>query len=495
MQLIRRIKLLLFAGIISGMGQVMAQNEIEQAKQFRLHNQYESAVDVLQKYLEKYPADVNALWLMAQTQAWLGHTNMALDFYNKAIEIPPVSDYLNLDYARYLQDLGLRKKAIERIQAMDALGKTYTSGLYIEAREWYWQGRLKEARKLCEQIMDKDGNNKEAYELWKKIKSDQSLHVEMSYSNVKDNQPTSIKTSSIQLSKYISPLLYFTFKADRPNYQADSFISTINRFSISNAFHGFDKRLNLIVQVGISAFPKTGQQVLTAAGAIDFKLTKKINWETQIEKKPYVSTRSSFDTSIQSILWQSAIQYQSFISSKIGFQQNNISNIKINTWYAWLSLPLIKSKKVKSNIIYSYAQSDANSNQFVPVHSLEQIISDSNNSNIKGKYVPVFTPMKQEIHSLQLQSEWKINKFFQLSGQGKYGFNAQVNNPYFFLNTVNGNVIIDKDYHTENYHPWDASLSMTWNMHPKVRLQATYSYSETYFYNVSVFQAIIHLRL
>ena len=74
-------------------------------KDLRSVNKYEDASSLLKKYLKNNPSDVNALWLFAQTNFWLGNFNESDEYYKKALALDPGNDFLNIDYARTLTNM------------------------------------------------------------------------------------------------------------------------------------------------------------------------------------------------------------------------------------------------------------------------------------------------------------------------------------------------------------------------------------------------------
>lgn len=473
------------------------QNALEAAKNLRKSGHYDEAIQTLKGYVQQQASDPNGWWLLAQTESWKGHVESAGSYYQKAMSIHPQSDYLVLDYARFLLDNGQSEEAIRWIDSLETQGKKYTSGQFIRAKYLFWNGRLKEARDIAEGIMMRDGNNTEAYALWKEIKTELAIQLEVSYQYKTDNQPIQIQTPAIWVHQYENPWIHWSISAERPAFTRDSALHPLYAFSIGNESHWFKHRVALYAKYGLCGFPLKENAKAIWSVKLEKSLFKHWNADLQADEKPYFSTRSSLDTNLLVKQYQLGLGYSGKWQWKSGIilQQFPDANTT-RSYYSWISIPLIKATKITLHGGYSFAYNHSEQNTFSAIKNVSEIIQDSSSSKISGAYAPYFTPTHQYIHMVQAQLRWKAGKHIQLQLQGKYGVYAVTDNPYLYLNiNAASETYIARGFQQIHYSPWEAGVLLNWNIHERMGIQVGYSYMSTYFYEMHQFGVQIHTYL
>jgi predicted Zn-dependent protease len=122
---------------------ISAQNQsdtLSWARDLSKKGQFEAAVQLLVPFVKTHPNDVNAPWVLGQNYLWMGQLPLAKKFYKKAVALNPDNDYLCIDYARALLEMGEAQECVKTLVAFERKGKIYSDAKYLKAKAFYWQG-------------------------------------------------------------------------------------------------------------------------------------------------------------------------------------------------------------------------------------------------------------------------------------------------------------------------------------------------------------------
>jgi hypothetical protein len=467
---------------------VHAQTDtLQLAKKLRDKGYYKKACALLQRYHANHPKDIDALWLYAQTEFWYKHPRLSQELYEQALVLQPDKDYLRLDYAHALLDMGDWKKADKVISPLERQGKTYSDLLLIRATISSYQGDYKHASLQAKTAIDSNTQSKAAKQLYQDIMNAKSPWVKVSGSFAIDNQPMKTITPSVEaglnLHQYSSVQVgVYSPVFIRGGIATSAQMGTVGEVSSFNS-------IGLLVKADIGADKFPYQNKISWIGDVYLQKTfvKYLTIDVLAEYKPYLYTYTSIDTALSDAHIVSTVGWsdQNFINGKLGFDMNVLpGSERIYSLYGYVYSPPIRFSFVRLSFGYGYSYSTSKVNDYTSTRPLDTIIKNfAQTPAITGIYNPYFTPNGQNIHSVLAYLRLNPTKNIEVGATGSVGFYAYTQNPYLYLDKNSESAIyIARGYSRENFIPVDAGVYIEWKFAKKYSIKADYKYRETYFY-------------
>ena len=456
-------------------------------KDLRSVNKYEDASSLLKKYLKNNPSDVNALWLFAQTNFWLGNFNESDEYYKKALALDPENDFLNIDCARTLTNMGEWEKATSILKKLKAGGKDYSDADFIMAKILYWENDFNRSEELLNNVLWKDGSNTEAYNLLQEVLKAKAPWLKVKASALHDNQPLDNQILSIEYGRFYSPLanlyigFYFPFYAiDRKSANALWFQTGIKSF-----FSDID--LHTQADAGVFEYPDNSKADWTANIYLKKVFGRYFTVDLKADHSPYLNTLISVDTTLSNYNFSASAAWDdnSSVSGKAGYLYSLFPKSKyVYAAYGWIYSPPIKFSGFEIKPGYSVNYSNSGNNTFRALNSLDEIISNYYyDQYISGIYDPYFTPKDQLINSGLLSVNYTPSNLIQFGLNLNIGIYSTVKNPYLYLNTDStGQIYVDKSYSKEKFYPATVNFFTNYQISDKMLLRIQYDYQKTNFY-------------
>ncbi len=476
--------------ILIGVGYVSAQarpDTLQIAKQLRDKGKYKKATSILKAYCAHYPKDINALWLYAQTEFWMRHFHLSQKLYEQAVRLQPDKDYLTLDYAHALLDMGDWKKADKVLKNLEKRGKTYSDQLQMRARISYYNGDYDRAKKEVKIAIDSNTQSKTARQLYDDIMTARSPWIKIGAAFSTDNQPIKTVTPSIEAGVYLHPNSSLQIGVSSPVFIRGNNITDAQMATIGNT--SSFKKIGLLVRadIGIDKFPYKNKVNWTGDLYLQKTFVKYLVIDALAEYKPYLYTYSSIDTALTTGHFVSTIGWtdQNFINGKLRFDLNCFAGSNyVYTLYGYVFAPPIRFSFVRLSFGYGYSFSDSKKNDYSSSRPLDTIIKNfATAPTITGIYDPYFTPSGQQIHSALILLKLNPIRSLEIGLSGSIGFYAYTQNPYLYLNkNSSSELYIASGYSRENFIPIDAGAYVQWQFAKKYSIKADYKYRSTYFY-------------
>ena len=452
------------------------------AKQLRSKGHYKQAAKVLGAYSVTHPKDVNTLWLYAQTEFWLGRMAKSKAIYVKAVALKPDNDYLQLDYAKTLANAGDWEQAGAVIMRLQAAGKNYTDGEFVQAQIAYWKGDYRRAEKELDDVLWRDGLNKSAAQLLDDVLQARLPWLQIGAAYRHDTQPLDAIFPTVETGVFLNPYSSLHFGAYSPVFILNGKVSTAPWLQAGNT--AYISKIGLLVRVDIGALKYANTDKYDWNGNIYLREVafKHFETELQAEHKPYFNTASSVDSTISVDHFMATLGWNDrrTVNGKVGFDFNYFPDQNyVYTAYVWAYAPPIKLSVVELRIGYNYSYSNSKQSRFEPQQSLSQIIANYTEP-VTGIYDPYFTPIQMQIHSAIVSLNIKPTKAIELGADASIGFYAYAQNPYLYLNTGD---VISTGYSPVNFTPYTLSAFASWHITKKMSLTAQYAYRKTFFYD------------
>lgn len=458
----------------------------------RAEKKFEDASSLLEAYLKYHPEDVNALWLLAQTNFWLGNFEKSDIYYTKALSIDPGNDFLMLDYAKTLADIGERDRSVSILNKLKEEGKDYSDADVTMAKILYWKNDFNGSEKLLNNVLWKDGGNTEAYQLWKDVLKAKSPWLKVKASALHDNQPLDNQMLSIEYGKFYNPLaqLYFGFYIPLYSVNGKSAEALWFQSGVKSFFS--DIYMHTQVDAGIFKYPNSSKVDWTANIYLKKAFGNYFIAEIKADHSPYLNTKISVDTTLSNFNFSASAGWDdmSSFSGKAGYIYSLFPKNKyVYAAYGWIYTPPVRFSDFEIKPGYSINYSNSSNNTFRALNSVDEILSSYYyDQNIDGIYDPYFTPKDQFINSGLLSISYTPLNILQFGLNFNIGIYSTVKNPYLYLNSDStGQLYVDKSYSKEKFYPAVINFFTNYQISDLMTLRLQYDYQKTNFYTNNYF--------
>ncbi|MEO0043675.1 MAG: hypothetical protein RL329_3123, partial [Bacteroidota bacterium] len=473
---------------------ISAQNQsdtLSLARDLSQKGQFEEAIQLLTSLLHTHPNDVNVLWVLGQNHLWKGQLPLAKKFYKKALSLTPDNDYLCIDYARALLEMGEVATCVKILGVLERRGKVYADAKYLKAKALYWQGDYGNALKAANQAIQANSTFQVAKDLRTDILITKSAWLEASSSYFIDNQPFAILNTSISTGFAVNHKMAPYLRLDSYQFSADSLSTNAQMITIGNVFSKPLQGFSLKTAFGLANYPN---KTMDWTGEIQFSQKIAPKWDIALfaEHKPFFTTAKSADTMLSTNHALATLHYKNpkWIEAALAYDIRQFADKnELYTWYGWGLSPSLIPKSVQKGRIslqlgYAFSYADAQTTIFESRKTMAQIVTNYDSTiPIQGFYKLYFTPKQQVIHFASVSFQLEPSQNWTLGFNGNYGLYAKSQNPYLYLaKDAAGTVAIAKDFLETVYTPYDISTVITYQFANKYALKATYTYRSTFFY-------------
>jgi hypothetical protein len=220
-------------------------------------------------------------------------------------------------------------------------------------------------------------------------------------------------------------------------------------------------------------------------------ITDKLSLSVSGKRRPYFYTLGS----MREIVSFTALNASVFLTNPKGInmqlsgeKQIFMDDNKIDNAFLWIMSPKFGWSALSFTLGYGYSYTDADSNYYSSVLSLQEILTDYKEGEIEGIYNPYFTPENQHIHTLIGTVSLSVKKKFEFVLKGNVGFYAYADIPYLYLDKdTQNNLFINKGFSKEIKVPYEISTMASYFIKRKISINAKYAYTENFFYYNNVF--------
>ncbi len=474
--------IILFPAFI--VGQTPVDTAIEQAKSFIKEKKYPQAEAILAAYYPNHNKDLTTNWLYAQVLHWNYKNKLSEDLFQKAIALAPKNTAIQMDYARMLYESSDFKKAQILIEPLKKLEDTQAEALLMEANIHFWNGNIDEAQKSIQEIKKLYPNTDITNDIVKNIANATSPYLKTNFEYQSDNQPMTFVGEKIEIGQYRSWLL--SPKLEVSNYNFNPTQQALTG-KISNQLY--------VANIGFSATMAVGAYK-NFSGTTDWiggiELNQKIVNHTTLKvgynKRPYLGTLAStaFNLSQNNLFADMDYSNNKLFSVHGGYNHQYFNdNNSIETISSWIISKPFSISTLKIQFGYGFNYSNATTNLYTAKESLtDAIVNFSPNATINGYYNPYFTPKQQMINSAILILNYKASSKIELGAKATYGFAAQCQNPYIYLDTDgSGATIFTTDYSKTNFNPYEVTAFINGKITSTIEAKLSYTNQHTFFYN------------
>lgn len=429
--------------------------------------EYKKALLLLKENYNNFSNSVNVNWLYAHVLSINNSNKQAIEKFKKAISIEPKNKYLEMDYARFLYQIGKIYQSESVMSNFMDSNSTNAEFLLMQANISFWKGDLKNAQKKIDRIQEVYPNTDITKSLSTQIENLTAVYLKANFEYQSDSQPLKYFAHHINLSQYISK--YFNPKVEISNYYFSPNKEIALIVKLSNQIHF--ERLKLTANLTGGVYKNISGKADWVGGLSFIKdIVKNVSLNFGYSKSSLLGTITSttfnltqqdafgaLDYSNKFIAFHAAYNYKFFEDD------NNIQSIS-----SWVVSQPIKIRNLNFQFGYGYSNTDSKNILFVF------------DSQSLGTYEPYFTPKEQKIHSALFITNYKPFNKLTLQAKINYGFIGNVKNPYP-LEVATNNFEIG-GFYDETFTPIDLKGTINYTFSDKFSINANYTYQETYFY-------------
>lgn len=464
------------------------EDSLQLARQLRNQLKLGDAAELLSAYHQNHPEDINALWLLAQTEYWRHHNKRSMQFYDMALQLQPEKELLQLDYVRALIGMEEWKKADSVLQLSETKNHYYADGLLLRSRIFFHKGNYEAAKEYCEKALISNEQNMEAKFFLTEIKTAMSPWLLFNAGIGWDDQPMQNFLPGAESGSYVNKYLSPSVAVYAPVFFFHDSSRVPLLLSAGNLFQFKSIGLSLKGSIGIVKFPAGQPTDWTGSVAAQEIFAKHIQVDFLLERKPYFNTIASQRNNISEthLAWSIGWNDQQSWNGSIGIDANTFpDNNKVSSLYGWFFSPPLKFSALEMRAGYGFNFSNSEKSRYVPGETYEEFIDHyASDSTMKGVYDPYFTPENQQIYSALLSVLSHVSSKFSAGLNLHLGVFAHADAPYLYLNNTDVGVELTTGYAVATpYTPFEVSASCTYKASDKITLSGSYVYRHTFFYN------------
>ncbi len=458
---------------------------LSMARTLRAAGKTRQAALLLNRWRTTHPGDANALWLSAQNEYWRKHFVRSRRLYRQAIQLQPDNLYLQLDHIESQLGMGRLGRPKHLLEGIDPAQQIDPHFQFVQAKQLFWSGRWKEARDWAGSA--KQGGSSHAPALVKEIEQAWAPWTTLSGLFSSDSQPLQQLYTAIEGGWHASTLLSPQFNASAQQFYLDSISVLAAHFELGNRLRLPAWGTEITVSAGIL---QQQDQSTTWTAALRWHQRLAPGWRLSVDaaQMPYRFTLASIQAGTQFRQLAPALEWQPPLGAwaKVGalFESFEDGNL-IQTRWAWVLSPPLKTKTVSCRIGYAYSFADAQENRFVSEKTIGEILANGDpGAPIPGIFAPYFTPEQMEVHAAIAVLELKPAKGVSLSMDGKYGFAANAQNPYLFLDRDGpaGNLLFYRGFSPTPFTPLEAGVRLGMQFGDQVYAEAHYRFMRNFFF-------------
>jgi hypothetical protein len=154
---------------------------------------------------------------------------------------------------------------------------------------------------------------------------------------------------------------------------------------------------------------------------------------------------------------------------------------KIVSFSAWTLIPVFKYQTISLSTGYAYSFDNSQKSAYLSKQSASAAAAANDISNLAGAYT-YFTPNLQQVHRVLAKMTAQPTPRFKAEINASYGIVASAKIPYLFLDQVNNQFIISREFQSTDFHPYEYSLLFEYKFSAVFKGNVTYKKSSTYFY-------------
>jgi tetratricopeptide (TPR) repeat protein len=455
-------------------------------RQLRSQSQYINAIQVLSAYQAAHPKDVNALWLLAQTESWLYRYEDAKKHYELAVHLQPKNDYLVLDYAKSLLNMGEWQHAVELVQPLEK--KQYADVFIIKAKVFYWTGEYAKAYTNIQQAIHTDSQKPEAYTLQTQIQQSLALWMKLGVAYSADDQPLQSVTTSVEAGKFISPVIAPHIQVTVPVFMENAKTVSAKWLRIGNTSSIYSSGTSLDWSAGIIEYPFQNKTDWTGEINIKQTISKSLSLSIAAAHEPYFYTLSSIDTIITTNHFNAALNWTDTKHKWVAQIATVFNSFADNNYtysiYGWAYAPAIHFSSGELKLGYSFNYSDSKESRYVAKQTVAEILA-SPSKTVDGIYHPYFTPSQQQIHAALAWLSLHTSNKTEFGVKASIAVYATLQSPTLSLSSNSSNATINKTYYLENYTPYNVNVYFKAVVSDKLSLTIQYEHNSTYFYSTN----------
>ncbi len=463
--------------------QATPQGAVARAQQLRDNGQLAAAAEILRAQLSAHPDDGEAARLLAQTLYWLKDTAAARVVYEAALVRHPEDTTARLEYGRMLVETGQGARARQVLSPLEQVPATQSEAKTLLGSLAYWQGDLSSAKRLFEEALRANPEQKDASRQLLEIAALTASWVRLSSGLRHDDQPLDSVTGGLEAKWFATPLASITVHATPSGYFPSNATSQ-NLWAADVSVANYAPAARLETEFGAGVLHRSfGTDALDWQGhaRVGVRVVPALTIAVRAQRAPYLYTTASLVTPVMTQAAAALVQLndpRGWLGEAAYERQRYPDANSVRTAYAWLLAPLVHRGGNEFQVGYAFASDDADQSRFVLANPTQRYLPADPRFDLTGRYVPYYTPDNLVSHSAIFALALRASPAATFRLGGSAAFHATDQQPGYFV--TGGQVRFGSSLRT--FTPWNAHTSVDIALGGALTLGVSAEFGRTAFY-------------
>lgn len=478
---------LMLAMVMAASAQTVEKGDVlTLASRLSTSGDYDAVVKLLEPHIEVDSASADVWLLLAQHRYWSGDNAGARQAYEEALVRYPADGELRAAYARFLLENGRQRAAVELLAP---LGSDHAEAEVIRGIAALWSGSLVSAARHFKNALRVEPEHEEAASSLATIREGARSWIRMGAERGTDTQPLTRSGVSAEAGVFVTPLQSLFVEVSHDRHAANETIVPVTRASANT--RGFWPALNLETELGAGLAARTDSSVWTARADAGLRLPYGLRLGSRWERAPYLYTVAAVENMVATNGLQASVSLDRggwIGEAAVGRESFPDDNSK-SLAYAWLMAPLLQNHRVTIQAGYAYNYQNTDEHRFTPV--LAGAPRPGQPPEWEGRYDPYYTPLNVQTHDLTGSIRLRPANGLTVHANGSYTVVGSEQAPFVY---VAGRAPAT-DLYEHDIHPWNVTGSIAAAVHRDLSIHLEWSHMAKTWYDASVLNLAIYLRL
>ena len=462
-------------------------NTLDSVEILRNEKKYAAAAGLLARYEKKFPGNLSIEKIYGQMLVRMQAYSQARAVYRQALIIHPDDPDLVRDFGQLLLRMKDYQAAENLLLPLVNKGKNSFSTLYQLGMVYYYTRQDRKACVYLKKALESKPNDARVNTFYQEVRRNVSPSLQVTGEYSDNSNPIKRYGTQAVFQYYVAHYLQLCVSGGFNHYSGKDHFSNQPYFKIANVFQSH--KGNTTLKISLGKLYATTQNLSDWTG--DFQFNQSLTHWAYVAGE---ASRQLYNYTLNAVVQM--LMYNSYeVDLNLGHAENwnglvgtslNVfpDHNSIISYYAkFLSKP-IKASHFSAALGYEFTYSNSKQDRFGSTLSATDLMAlyPEIPQDLGGAYTTYYTPLRQFSHNVLTHIAY-VTEHITFTGKASVGLYAKTNAPSLTLAGTQNNITIVKNYHLKNYVPITLDAAFHANMGLHWKLDITYNFSKTYFYD------------